>query len=195
MSNIQKYFIVVTFLIMSLSVFAQKQLITFAPMGFVDKLRLKYERTTSDNISYGTFLNVYYFNFKGIRLDPFVRFYPKGKAPKGVYIQGKAVVGIFYSKIKYEYEQIIGTDTTTLASTESETFTTYGGGLGLGYQFIIGRSELPMDLFLGFQYSKFGAPASVIINNNRYETLDDATWYMTGPGSIFNMNFGIGFSF
>jgi hypothetical protein len=195
MPDIKKCIIVITFFAISFSIFAQKQLITFSPMGFVDKLRVKYERSSSDNVSLGSFINIYYAGFKGIRLDPFIRFYPAGKAPKGFYIQAKAIVGVFYSKIEYDFDQIVGTDTTTLVSNKSETFLTYGAGLGLGHQFLMGKSEVPLDIFLGFQYSKFGAPESVIIDNNRYETMDDAVWYMTGPGSILNMNFGIGFSF
>lgn len=195
MQIFNKLIIIVSLFVISLSVCAQTQVITFAPLGFINKFRAKYEKPLNDNLSVGTYLNAYYAVFKGVRLDPFARLYPGGKAPKGFYLQGKLVVGYFNSKIEYEYEQITPTDTLTLKEPQWKSFPTFGGGLGLGYQFLIGKSEFPIDLYLGFQYSKFTAPQSIIKDNMRYETLDDALWYLTGPGSLLNMNFGIGFSF
>ena len=195
MLKINKIILIVSLFAISFSVIAQKQVITFAPLGFWNKLRVKYEKPLNDNLSAGIYLNAYYAVFKGVRLDPFVRLYPGGKAPKGFYLQGKLVAGYFNSKIEYEYEQITPTDTVTLEEYQWKSFPTFGGGLGLGYQFLIGKSEFPIDLYLGFQYSKFTAPTSVVVNNIKYETLDDALWYFTGPGSFLNMNFGIGFSF
>ena len=190
-----KYAFIIAFIAITLSTIAQTNLVTFAPMGIVNKFRIKFERNLNENVSTGLYFNGYFNGipvaFRGIRVDPFIRLYPTGKAPKGFYIQGKAVMGYFSSNMEYEYLTL--TDTLSLKSLKS--FPTYGAGLGLGYQFLIGRGEMPIDLFLGFQYSKFTAPQIVLKDGNEYATANDVDWYLFGPGSFFNANFGIGFSF
>lgn len=191
MPGIKKIIIVLGFFVISVSAISQTTVVTFAPLGFINKFRAKYEVSLNNNISTGTYLNIYYLIFKGVRLDPMVRIYPAGNAPKGFYIQGKAVAGFFNSNIEYTYERELD----TLRFSENKSFPTFGGGLGMGYQFLIGKHKFPMDIYLGFQYSKFSAPTSAFKDNMKYETTDDALWYLTGPGSFFNMNVGIGFTF
>lgn len=191
MKNIKQTILLLMLSILCVTTFAQKNVVTFAPMGFVDKIRIKYERNLNENISAGAYFNAYYMFFKGFRLDPIVRLYPTGNAPKGFYIQVKAVVGYFNSKMDYTYESV----TDTLSITSQRSFPTYGAGLGIGYQFLVGKGEMPIDLFLGFQYSKFTATQTIYKDGFEYTTADDVLWYFTGPGSFLNANFGIGFSF
>jgi len=170
----------------------QTSVITFAPMGIVNKFRMKYELSLNNNVSSGVYLNVYYAYFKGVRVDPIIRLYPTGKAPKGFYLQAKAVVGYFNSDLEYKYEiDSVHTDSVFM----SKNFSTFGGGLGIGYQFLIGSKKFPIDIFLGFQYSKFTAPQTIKKNGKTYSTSDDLLWYFTGPGSFLNGNVGIGFTF
>lgn len=129
--------------------------------------------------------------YQGIRVDPFIRLYPNGKAPKGLFLQGKVIGGYFSKNIEYMYRA--GADSIT--ANKKTSFFTYGAGFGLGYQFIFGRSHKPLELFLGFQYSKYEAPATIFIDNKEYYTSDDYLWYTFGPGSFLNANFGIGFTF
>ena len=177
--------------------FSQKHNISFSP-GMTNKIRLKYETTLNSQLSAGTFLNFYYANlfyldtYNGLRLDPFVRIYPNGKAPKGIYLQAKGIVGYFNSNIKYYYTS--GLD--TISKKQSPKFFTYGAGFGLGYQFIMGRNKTrSMELFFGVQYSKLNVPLNIYDNNKEYYTDDDYLWYTFGPGSFLNGNFGIGYSF
>jgi hypothetical protein len=193
--NFNKIIIIAGLFVISFSAFSQKQIITFSPQGLVNKIRVKYESPINKNLSIGSYLNLYYMYFKGVRIDPFVRFYLAGKAPKGIYIQGKLVAGYFNSNIEYEYEKITQTDTSTVTIKERKSFLSFGGGMGLGYQFIIGKPGFPLDLYLGFQNTRFLAPQTIIKDNITYETSYDSDWYITGPGSFLNMNFGIGFSF
>jgi len=199
MLKLNKLVIIIGFFALTYTSFSQTQLITFAPMGLVNKFRVKYEYALNENLSAGTYFNGYYMIFKGVRLDPFVRLYPTGSAPKGFYIQVKAVVGYFNSNFAYDYSyhtQVNGKDTTiTLTEKRSKSFPTYGAGLGIGYQFLVGKHKMPIDLFLGFQYSKFTAPQTVLKDGVEYTTADDVIWCFTGPGSFLNANFGIGFSF
>ncbi len=191
MKSIKKIFLIIGFFALSFSIIAQTQIITFAPQGLVNKFRMKYENVINENMTVGTYFNAYYMVFKGIRVDPFIRLYPTGKAPNGFYIQAKVIVGYFSSTLQYDYEDMID----TLHIKQNKSFSTYGGGLGIGYQFLVGKGQMPIDLFLGFQYSKFTAPQTVVYDGKTYTTLDDVLWYFTGPGSFLNCNFGIGFSF
>lgn len=198
--KLTKILLMLGFVTIQFQLYSQTQVITFAPQGLVNKFRLKYEIVLNENMTAGTYFNVYYMYFKGVRFDPFIRLYPTGKAPKGFYIQAKAIVGYFNSDIAYDYSHkyinLYGdTIDETLTEKRNRNFSTYGGGLGIGYQFIIGKKEMPIDIFLGFQYSKFTAPQTITFNNETYTTLDDAIWYLTGPGSFLNCNIGIGFSF
>ncbi|OFX41276.1 MAG: hypothetical protein A2X08_01685 [Bacteroidetes bacterium GWA2_32_17] len=199
MKTIKNTLLIFGFVALSFSTIAQTQVITFAPMGLVNKFRMKYENVLNENMTVGTYFNAYYMIFKGVRFDPFFRLYPTGNAPKGFYIQVKAVVGYFNSDFAYDYSydtQISGKDTTiTLTENQKKSFSTYGGGIGIGYQFLVGKGQMPIDLFLGFQYSKFTAPQTAVYNSKTYTTSDDLIWYFTGPGSFLNCNFGIGFSF
>lgn len=199
MIKIKSTLVILVFFILSIYTNAQTQIITFAPQGLVNKIRVKYENVLNENITIGAYFNAYYMLYKGIRVDPFVRLYPTGKAPKGFYIQAKAVVGYFNSDLAYDYSyitQVGGTDTTiTLTENSKKSFSTYGGGMGIGYQLLVGKGQMPIDFFLGFQYSKFTAPQTIINNGRTYTTSDDVIWYFTGPGSFLNCNIGIGFSF
>ncbi|NCO54469.1 MAG: hypothetical protein GW876_03570 [Bacteroidetes bacterium] len=191
MKTIKNTLLIFGFVALSFSTIAQTQVITFAPMGLVNKFRMKYENVLNGNFTSGLYFNAYYAYFKGIRFDPFIRLYPADKAPKGFYIQAKAVVGYFNSNLVYDYQDMVD----TLSFKQKKNFSTYGGGIGIGYQFLVGKGQMPIDLFLGFQYSKFTAPQTSVYNGKTYTTSDDVIWYFTGPGSFLNCNFGIGFSF
>ena len=191
MKTIKNTLLIFGFVALSFSTIAQTQVITFAPMGLVNKFRMKYENVLNGNFTSGLYFNAYYAYFKGIRFDPFIRLYPADKAPKGFYIQAKAVVGYFNSNLVYDYQDMVD----TLSFKQKKNFSTYGGGIGIGYQFLVGKGQMPIDLFLGFQYSKFTAPQTAVYNSKTYTTSDDLIWYFTGPGSFLNCNFGIGFSF
>lgn len=203
MKTNKKILLICGLIVLSFSSIAQTQVITFAPQGLVNKFRMKYENVLNENMTVGVYFNAYFYSlnmyYKGMRVDPFIRLYPTGKAPKGIYIQAKAVIGYFNSDLAYDFSydsQINGKDTTfTLTQMRNRNFSTFGGGMGIGYQLLVGRGQMPIDFFIGFQYSKFTAPQTIMYNNKTYTTSDDVVWYVFGPGSFLNCNIGIGFSF
>ena len=201
MKTIKNTLLIFGFVALSFSTIAQTQVITFAPMGLINKFRMKYENVLNGNFTSGLYFNAYYAYFKGIRFDPFIRLYPADKAPKGFYFQAKALVGYFNADIAYDYtyEYIAlngDTVSNTLTEKRNKSFSTYGGGIGIGYQFLVGKGQMPLDIFIGIQlFSKFTAPQTIVYDGNTYTTLDDLIWILTGPGSFLNCNFGIGFSF
>jgi hypothetical protein len=176
---------------MSSDLFSQKRNITIAPLGLVNKIRIKYENQLKwKEISAGVYGNYYYTYFKGFRLDPFIRFYFFSDEPKGLYLQLKAFFGVFQNDLEYKY---YGT-TDTLSLKKYSSYTTYGGGPAVGYQWFI-HNKTPLDIFVGFNYDKMSAPSTLIKDNQKYDLFDDAMWYITGPGSIFHLHIGIGFKF
>ncbi|HOU97827.1 MAG TPA: DUF3575 domain-containing protein [Bacteroidales bacterium] len=188
---IKKGFILILITFFSQFLSGQIKTLTVAPLGLVNKVRVKYEQQLSfKEMSMGSYFNVYYAYFQGIRLDPFVRFYFFSDELKGLYLQLKVMGGIFQNDLEYKYY----TTTDTLSVKQMTNYYTFGGGPALGYQWYI-NSKIPLDVFVGFNLNKWTAPNSVIKNNIRYELFDDALWYVTGPGSIFHMHVGIGVKF
>lgn len=178
-------------LVTSFFAFSQIKVVTIAPLGFINKCRIKYENQLNiKDISLGTYFNVYYFYFKGVRFDPFIRFYFFSDNLRGLYLQLKGVVGFYRNNLEYKYYGTVD----TLSTKKLTNFFSYGGGPAVGYQWII-NNKIPIDAFVGFNLNKMDAPYSVLIDNRKYELYDDKLWYILGPGSIFHLHFGIGFMF
>ena len=170
---------------------AQTRTLTVAPLGLVNKIRIKYEQQlTIDELSVGSYFNIYYAYFEGLRIDPFARLYFFSEEMKGLYLQLKVMGGIFQNNLVYKYY----TPTDTLSVKQMTNYYSFGAGPAVGYQWYF-NSKIPLDIFVGFNLNKITAPQSIIKNNMRYELFDDALWYVTGPGSIFHMHIGIGFKF
>ncbi len=171
--------------------FSQVRVVTVAPLGLVNKFRVKYEQQmNSKDISLGTYLNIYYGYFEGARVDPFIRFYFFSENLRGLYLQLKVMGGFFQSNLEYKYYGTVD----TLSTKKMTGFSSFGGGPAVGYQWYI-NDKIPVDAFVGFNLSKMSAPTSILRDNQKYELYDDALWYVTGPGSIFHFHVGIGFKF
>lgn len=188
---IKSKIILLTFCLLSSVAFSQVRVVTVAPLGLVNKFRIKYEQQlNSKDISLGTYFNIYYGYFEGVRIDPFIRFYFFSENLKGLYLQLKMMGGFFQSNLEYKcYRQV-----DTLSTKKMTSFSLLGGGPAVGYQWYI-HGKIPIDAFVGFNLSKMNAPTSILKDNQRYELYDDAFWYITGPGSIFHFHIGIGFKF
>lgn len=170
---------------------AQIRTLTVAPLGLVNKIRVKYEQQlTINELSVGSYFNIYYAYFEGLRIDPFTRLYFFSDQMKGLYLQLKAMGGIFQNNLVYKYYST----TDTLSVKQMTNYYSFGAGPAVGYQWYFNQ-KIPLDIFVGFNLNKMIAPKSIIKNNMRYELFDDALWYFTGPGSIFHMHIGIGFRF
>jgi len=169
----------------------QIKTLTVAPLGFVNKVRIKYEQQLHRNDwSIGTYFNVYYAYFQGVRVDPFVRFYFFSDNLKGLYLQLKLMGGIYQSNLVYKYY----TSTDTLTTKQLITFNMYGGGPALGYQWYI-NDKIPLDVFAGFNLNKMSAPKMILKDNQMYDLFDDVLWYSFGPGSIIHLHIGVGVRF
>jgi len=183
------------FLVVSLYSFAQNEfekenIFSFAPGGFVNKIRLKFEQAYTKSASFGSHINIYYLLYKGVMIEPFYRYYFSATAPVGIYAQLKASAGFFMSKIDYTYEDNFFSDTKEVR----HIFPAYGGGMAAGYQWQTTKSKL-IDVYVGYRIIPFLAPTYKNIDGFTYNTSYGILWYITGPGSILNCHVGLGYYF
>ncbi|NSW44937.1 MAG: DUF3575 domain-containing protein [Bacteroidales bacterium] len=188
---IKKSIIILLTIIYFSSLMGQVKTLTVAPLGLVNKVRIKYEQQLKrKDWSIGSYLNIYYAYFQGLRIDPFVRFYFFSENLKGLYLQLKLMGGIYQSNLEYHYY----TSTDTLSTKHLTTFYNYGGGPAIGYQWYI-NDKIPLDVFAGFNINKMTAPRMILKDNQTYDLFDDVLWYSFGPGSIIHLHVGIGVRF
>jgi hypothetical protein len=160
--------------------------LTISPFGFINKIRLKYELSTSNHLSIGGYFSGYYGSFKGFQIAPLMRYYLIDFAPEGFYIEGKILFSR-YNVWDYENKETY-TNPFLLHS-----FRSMGLGGGIGYQYIAGRkNNLVVDFNLGL---KIMSPAFTRRSNIAKSGLDNLYYYTLGPGSLFDGHLGIGYLF
>jgi len=153
-----------------------KNIVTFAPLGLINKLRFKYEYSINDNFSTGMVASYYYGLFPGPQIEPFFRYYFGSEAPSGIFLQFKVV---------FAYQEYIFSDTPA----NNFYFISGGGGLSIGYQKITGKNKnFPIEFSVGF---KAVNPPT----NNGMANVATGVYLLTGPGSIFDGTFAVGFEF
>ena len=197
----KKYLLLILFLV-SLSSFSQngqeiksslysRNIITVSPLGIVNKVRVKYERALDKNFSIGTFLSYYYRRYNGLQIAPIGRFYFNNEAPNGFYIQLKALFSMHRRTFTFPNPLNGG----TLYQYQHD-FISYGGGFGLGYQILAGKNNnIVIDLGIGGKYMAVNKPDGNVLVGNVYNAIDNAIYYTTGPGSIFDGHVGVGIAF
>ena len=168
-----------------------KKIISFAPGGFVNKIRLKTEFPLNQKFSTGTYINVYYLFFQGVEVEPILRMYLSEKTPAGFYAQLKLSGGYFSSNMEFSH---LMADSSRSTVKQRHSFPGIGVGFALGYQ-IVSRGGRCIDFFWGYKYMPFRGPDYVYVQGVIHRTENDFDWYLMGPGGCFNSHFGIGFSF
>jgi hypothetical protein len=179
-----------------------KSVVGVSPFTLWHGLRVKYENVLTPKLTAGGLLTGYYGGVcPGVQLAPIGRFYLKGAAPEGFYLQAKFVSGVYFNDVNvYNVDNRI-------SETKKYAFTSFGGGVACGYQILWGKNDKwSIDLNLGF---KFVGP----IKDYKYKEnesspsefdglMDDVEkvgsglgWYMAGPGSIFDGLLSIGYRF
>jgi len=169
---------------------SKKQIFSVAPIGLINKFRVKYEIQLNNAFSTGSFFNYYWGLFKGVRMDPFVRLYLGDESPKGIYIQAKFVVG--YLNNSLVYTDINGN------KIDGDWFTNGGAGINVGYQTLTGKNEnWVIDINIGFKLVTpvTGSQNITTSGGNDAYVAENAIWYLSGPGSIFDGHIGIGYRF
>ena len=153
-------------------------------VGFINKVRLKWELALTDHWTTGMFGSAYYGFFPGLKAEPFLRAYVVNSFPEGLYLQGKAVIGRYRSSDKYEDDNGVWAH---------QEIRSTGGAFNVGYQFRLGpESGTVVDINLGVKLV-----SSEIINrkNNLQQMVDDVAFYTVGPGSVWDGLISVGFTF
>ena len=173
----------------TLSSGGKTQLISVAPIGLINKFRVKYERQINNDFTFGTYFNYYWGLYKGVRIDPIFRFYLGDEAPEGVYLQAKLVIGYFKNPFTYYNDQGVYQD--------GYWFGNGGAGVNIGYQTLTGKSNnWVIDINVGFKIvSPVGNPNDYTYDGTDVNAIENGIWYLTGPGSIFDGHIGIGYVF
>lgn len=158
-----------------------KNIVTFSPLGLINKVKFKYEHSLNNNLSVGSFASMYWGLYPGLQIAPFGRYYFGEEGPEGVYLQAKLLAGFH----KYEIY-----DETNNYSNKS--FSSYGGGLGIGYQRLTGKNKnIAIDVAIGF---KLMTPPTH--NDNEIITdVNSGVYLVTGPGSLYDGLLSVGLSF
>jgi hypothetical protein len=179
----------------------KKNVITFHPIGVVNKVRLKYEYAVAPNISIGAIGSAYYGIYPGIQVSPFLRYYFDAEAPHGLYLQGSVPISVHNLTYGEGYDYLAYdpfSGAFYVASSykpREENFATAGLGLGLGYQIMTGkRKGIVIDIMIGAKFM-IDAPEPVYPDFDGYNYTSVDTWNATGPGSLFNGMLGVGFAF
>jgi hypothetical protein len=176
----------------SFSAFGQSanHVFTVSPFGTINKVRVKYEKPLSNSFSLGTFVSGYYGAFRGVQVAPIVRAYLSGDAPSGFYLQGKALAS-FHTRV---YSAVInGTEITS----DPHSFSSYGGGFGIGYQVLLGKKKnISLDFGIGAKLmTAVPSPGKDDGFDAFTEGLDNFTFFTVGPGSFFDGLIAIGIAF
>jgi hypothetical protein len=145
-----------------LAVWQPRNIIAISPNGFFP--RLKYECKLTNDISAGTEVRAFLYMFRGIRVDPFVRYYIKyHTAPIGWFIQLKGSFALVHTNGLYEtyLGEAFYDDYDSLGNPIPPppdvylpfTWTyAYGGGITAGHQHLIGkRKHGIVEFFFGFK--------------------------------------------
>lgn len=171
--HMQRSLLIAVLLASSMIASAQEKNLSFAPLGLINKVRLKYEAQSKNNLkqSAGSYFTLHYplvGLHTGVMIDPYMRFYGKEDLT-GPYFQPKIAFGYYW-----------------WASDDCEDcgFATIGGGLAGGIQLALGEKKRTLlDMNIGIRYMHtigVDGPHGLI-------------WYWLGPGSILNPHLGLAF--
>lgn len=123
---------------------------------------IKFERSFGLSTSFGADLSYFTGLNEGLKAEPFLRFYTaKNKsALEGFYLQTKLIVGNHEKELENIEGEILNTEI------NQERFTAFGGGFGVGNQWLVGASDnIVLDLYTGLKRYK---PIGQDIDGDRF---------------------------
>jgi hypothetical protein len=180
---------------------AFKDVVGVSPLRLWNGLRIKYERVLTPKITCGGILTGYYGLYPGVQLAPVARFYFKGKAPEGFYLQAKIVSGFFQSSyidvvLDESGNPVKKRNGDNIYEDRKQLFSNFGAGIAAGYQFLWGtNNSWSVDINLGLKVVG-NVPESNESDIWKIQSfVDSITWYLTGPGSIVDGLISIGYRF
>ena len=195
---------------LSLSVIAQekqdfKNIIGISPLQLFNGVRIKYERTLNEKITYGGILTGYYPNpafhsYTGVQIAPTIRGFFKENAPKGFYVQAKILGGIYSAENTIEiYDKPYSPDYERIyikSEDRIKKFASFGVGMAIGFQTVWGeKKRMILDMNLGLKYMGNSPSPKLKDNEERFPDTKHLNWYVFGPASIVDGLISIGYRF
>lgn len=176
-----------------------RHVISIAPLGVVNKLRTSYYNI-HEGYTIGGHLSYYYSGFQGIQANPQLRIHFGTRPHSAFYIMANAPF--------FAGKSMGWTETYTSGNGDVERYkytdvriTSVGGGAALGYFAFLGNSKrFFIDTYLGAKistYRQHDTRRVIFLNDGTSQEagqrfLEGLSWYLVGPGSVFQGHFGIG---
>ncbi|GDX52051.1 hypothetical protein LBMAG27_10980 [Bacteroidota bacterium] len=187
-----------------------KKLLSIAPFSLFNKIKFQYERVLKNEISVGV---GGYFTYKqwdnGFAVNKvgganaFLRWYPLGKAPTGIYFQPKFTMHYCSKSVEYSLMQndSFGYQHAIDSKMVEHKFGIYVGSIDLGGQWLI-ANRVPIDISIGLKAAvaeKYSFKPEETIHGTVYKqpyAYYNTDLYSVGmPGFPIGMNFNVGIAF
>jgi hypothetical protein len=174
-------------------------IIRISPLGLTNKLKLHYEKVVSTRSAFGIAAALYYSDQDrgSAKIEPHYKFYTSNTAPTGTYIIGGPTIFMLnnynfrYTAASEQQAVILAnqpfynavTREQLITTIQQKSFTSIGGCLGFGYQFVFGRSNnFVLDFAAGYQYVN-------IPSNVKEPVTKEHTYKGTGNTYTYNVNY------
>jgi len=150
------------------------------------KIRLQYEMPITKQFSVGANANYYLINWKGFIVEPFARIYGKNGNEEG-----------FFGQFKIGYGNLSTVDVLYADLYENTRSSVFGGGLGMGYKFLIGN-HFTIEPYFGTRF--YTTPIYEYKSSvDSWESLGNDIgsgigWFMT-TGLPIEFNWKVGYQF
>ncbi len=168
-----------------------QNILSISPFGLVNKVRVGYERSLGKRVSAGVNGSYYYDElFPGFQVSPFFRYYFNLEHHAGWYVHLNYVYFDHFAQVTEKSVITSGAAGKTLYDLE---FVGHGGGVGLGYQMLVGKKKnIGLDFMGGFKHLPI--PSGEAFSRPQSESLK-SEWILMGPGSFFNGKIGLSYVF
>ena len=193
---------------------SDKNVLRIAPLGFINKVRVHYERVLGKQVSIGLIGTSYYGLYAGLKAEPFIMLYFSEKgAPRGFYLQGKMSYGSYSANLCHDFDGDGDADGwdwddrhAAPASTSSAdlgadcegdvSFTTIGADIGIGAQGFIGKKKrTSIDFSVSLQYNPLPDSFREKIDATAYSKDWKNAWYIAHGGAVVAPMLSVGRSF
>jgi hypothetical protein len=144
------------------------------------KVRLQYEHPLKERASFGLNVNYYLVNWKGPLIEPFIRLYGKKDG------NGEGFFGQF--KLGYGNLSVLELDKQYVTN---KRWNTFGGGIDLGYKFLI-KNHFTIEPLFGLRL--YTPPVYNYENDQASTVAEGVGWYLT-TGMPFDFQLKFGYQF
>ncbi len=173
-----------------------KNTIVYYPVKLIlGAISASYYGSIKNNFSGGINIKYYYKGrqlfgseeFTGVKVSPTVRYFIKRNCSYGFYAEGKIIVGYFdFTRLNYTYSNKITVNFPT-------TFWTGGVGASVGIMDVLGDlKHVVLDLSIGVQIFPSNYPTEKTGEHGNELSHNSLWWIAGGPGSLIEINLGIG---